>query len=198
MAIQSSSDRCRVLLRVQRGQAGMRLLAPHAGVFTCALARGAALAPGQGAGTLLVLGSDCELVVPDGVFGLVTSNRPERVHKPVSYDEVLYELSPLTAEGLALEEAEAPLAAPDGLVVRSPQSGRFYHRASPDAEAFATVGSELQAGTPIGLIEVMKTFTHVPYQPTGGLPTRARIVRILAGDATDVAAGDGLLVVEPA
>ncbi|MFT4539275.1 MAG: acetyl-CoA carboxylase biotin carboxyl carrier protein [Planctomycetota bacterium] len=193
----TSSDSSRVALRVSRDEAGIRLLAPHAGVFTCAHARGAALAPGQGAGTMLVLGRACELFVPEGVHGIVTSARPERVHAPVSYEDVLYELSALTTDGIEFERAEVTHDAEEGLVLRSPQAGRFYHRPSPDVDPLTTVGSELQVGSPVGLIEVMKTFTHVPYQAHGGLPERARVVKILAADGADIAAGDGLIVVEP-
>ena len=60
----------------------------------------------------------------------------------------------------------------------------------------------ITAGQTIGLIEVMKTFTHLAYTPEdkGGnaLPTRARVVRIVAGDGDEVAEGDPLFEVEPA
>jgi len=49
----------------------------------------------------------------------------------------------------------------------------------------------------VGLIEVMKTFTHVPYHATGGLPARARVVRWIVGESADVSEGDPLLEVEP-
>ena len=39
-------------LRVERDGELVRLLSPEVGLFTCALARGAALAPGQRAGVL--------------------------------------------------------------------------------------------------------------------------------------------------
>jgi len=86
----------------------------------------------------------------------------------------------------------------DGLVLRSPQAGRFYHRASPAEAPFVTVGAVIEEGRSIGLIEVMKTFSHVPYRSAGRLPSRARVVRFLAGDGADVKPGDGLIEVEPA
>ncbi|MEZ5974739.1 MAG: biotin/lipoyl-containing protein [Planctomycetota bacterium] len=84
------------------------------------------------------------------------------------------------------------------MILRSPQSGRFYHRPSPGEAAFAEVGTVLEAGQPVGLIEVMKTFAHVPYASKGGLPARARVVRVLAGDGADVDSGTPLFEVEPA
>jgi biotin carboxyl carrier protein len=60
------------------------------------------------------------------------------------------------------------------------------------------VGALVEVGTPLGLIEVMKTFSHVVYRPTGGLPARARITRVLAEDGADLEVGTPLLEVEPA
>jgi biotin carboxyl carrier protein len=54
-------------------------------------------------------------------------------------------------------------------------------------------GQTIAAGTPIGLIEVMKTFTHVTYQPRENLPPQARVVRMIAGDGADVREGEALL-----
>jgi biotin carboxyl carrier protein len=57
---------------------------------------------------------------------------------------------------------------------------------------------ELAVGDPIGLIEVMKTFGRVLYQPDDTLLTRARVVRVLAADGAEVNPGDALLEIEPA
>ena len=48
----------------------------------------------------------------------------------------------------------------------------------------------------VGLIEVMKTFTHLAYTADGGLPENARIVRVLVGDGDEVREDDPLLEVE--
>ena len=59
-------------------------------------------------------------------------------------------------------------------------------------------GSELRAGSVVGLIEVMKTFTHLAYAPAASLPANARVARVLVGDGDEVTEGDPLLEVEPA
>jgi biotin carboxyl carrier protein len=59
------------------------------------------------------------------------------------------------------------------------------------------LGRELEPGTPIGLIEVMKTFAQVVYRAERGLPARARIVRVLARDGADVDEGAPLIAVAP-
>jgi acetyl-CoA carboxylase biotin carboxyl carrier protein len=175
----------------------VRLVAPAVGYLTCALERGAALAPGQPAGVLLRLGREVTLVVPDGAHGIVVSARPERVHAPVGYGDVVLELDPSGVSG-ASAPPDAAHVAGAGPVVRAMQGGRFYRRAAPSQPPFVEVGAVVEAGTPLGLIEVMKTFSHVVYRPTGGLPARARVTRVLAEDGADLEVGTALLEVEPA
>jgi biotin carboxyl carrier protein len=84
------------------------------------------------------------------------------------------------------------------LLFLSPQAGRFYLRPTPSDPPFAQAGVVLEPGKPIGLIEVMKTFTHLQWQPRPPLPERARLIRFLVSDASDVAEGQALCEVEPA
>ncbi len=184
-----------LLLLARRDGDTWRLLAPDTGLFTRALDRGAALAPGQDAGVLLRLGTSVRLIVPAGVHGVVANARPERVHAPVGHSDLLYEVAAqVAADAAPIEAAEGD--ASRALVLESPQSGRFYHRSAPGAAPFVQPGDPLEAGTPVGLIEVMKTFAHVAYRPDGGLPERARVVRLIAGDGVDVRAGDPLVEIE--
>lgn len=185
-------------LGLRREGGRIELLAPEVGLFTRALPAGHALEPGQDAGALLSLGRAYALVVPAGVGGVITSPAPERVHAPVGFGDVLYVLSP----GAATRPAEASSARSEPgsgkLVLRSPQAGRFYHRPAPAEPPFVTVGRTIEDGQPVGMIEVMKTFSHIPYRAAGGLPKRARVVHLLAADGADVKPGEPLLEVEPA
>lgn len=178
----------------------VRLLAPGVGFFTCALPAGTTLEPGQFAGVLTTLGRSISLRVPAGVRGASTTPARERVSTPVGFGDVLYELSTSTA-GPAKKEASAlraPSASGGSLQLSSPQTGRFYHRPGPGEPAFVAAGQTIEDGEPVGLLEVMKTFSHVPYRSGGGLPRRAKVVRILAADGADVKQGEPLLEVEPA
>jgi acetyl-CoA carboxylase biotin carboxyl carrier protein len=50
----------------------------------------------------------------------------------------------------------------DGTVaITAPMMGRFYTKSEPDAAPFVSVGSEVNADSTVGLIEVMKVFTAV-------------------------------------
>ncbi|MFT5051611.1 MAG: biotin carboxyl carrier protein [Chlamydiales bacterium] len=182
-------------LRAEQDGERWLLRVPEAGIFTCAQARGAALAAGQTAGVLLRLGRAAPLVVPAGVRGIVTSPRPAHVHAPVGAGEVLYELSSI-GSGDLLEDQGAPEenVSPGGNpVVVAPQAGRFYVSPSPTEPPFVSPGSALHDGVAIGMIEIMKTFTQILYRAENGLPGHATVLRVLAADGSDVAAGDALI-----
>ena len=78
---------------------------------------------------------------------------------------------------------------------KTPLGGRYYARPSPDAEPFVRVGDVLTGGETVALVEVMKTFNRVQYDPDG-LPARAKVVRIAPSDGDDVETGDVLLELE--
>lgn len=183
-------------LIVKEHDGELQLNSPEVGHFTCSLAQGALLAPGQVVGVIRKLGQAIELTVPAGTSGRVTNARPDRINAPVGYGTRLYTLAPLSAEAAASSDAQAASAETGVPSFKSQHSGRFWHRPSPSDPAFAEVGSVISAGDPIGLIEVMKTFTHLTYDPSGNLPAKAKVTRILIGDGEEVSEGDVLIEVE--
>ena len=131
------------------------LLAPTVGRFTCAQPAGRVLSAGAPAGALQVLGRSHTLVVPAGVLGRVVSRRPERVHEPVGFGTVLYELAPIEAGDAAADAPDTTAGASTRPSFRAPHSGRFWHRPAPadppfvkkgDVIAFENVRLELDAG----------------------------------------------------
>ncbi len=185
-------------LRVEKRGERVQLCSPAVGSFTEAREERCIVQAGEFAGTLLVLGRALRLRVPEGVYGRVVTPRRERVQAPVGWGEVLYELEPVgDVDASAREASKGVAGATNALVLRSPQSGRFYHRSAPGAAAFVDAGQVLADGQPVGLIEVMKTFAHVTYRAGGTLPARARLVRHVAADGAEVRAGDVLLELAP-
>lgn len=177
----------------------LELRSPAVGFLTCSLPTGQVVTPGAVAGTLVALGAATLLVVPAGAIGRIVSPRPERVREPVGYGQIVYELAPLDGALGAFETTGAQAAASgDGLFVRAPHSGRFWQRAAPGEPPLVATGAVLEHGQAIGLIEVMKTFSHVRYEPVGELPARARVLRIVVDDGAEVSEGDPLLEVESA
>jgi acetyl-CoA carboxylase biotin carboxyl carrier protein len=176
----------------------LHLCSPGVGWLTCASRRGEVLVPGTSAGVLKTLGRFQRLLVPAGVGGRVSNDVPERIHEPVDHRRSLYVLEPIGAAEEAVARAAAEAGATGELVVRAAQSGRFWHRPTPNDPAYCEVGTVLETGTAVGLIEVMKTFATVPYAADGGLPARARVVRVLVPDGGEVERGTPLVEVEPA
>lgn len=174
----------------------IRLLSPSVGLFTDALTKNRVLTPGAPAGSLETLGKTAELITPAGVMGRVVNNRPERVYEPVGHGTVLYELAPVEGGDAEFASETAAAATGDGLSFPAPYSGRFWHRPSPNDPPFITEGDEITDGQTIGLIEVMKTFTHLHYTSADGLPARGKIAKILIGDGGEVNAGEAILVLE--
>jgi antagonist of KipI len=55
----------------------------------------------------------------------------------------------------------------DGVAVTAPMLGVFFRRPAPEQPPYADVGQTIEAGQPVGLIEVMKTFHEVPAPAAG-------------------------------
>ena len=77
------------------------------------------------------------------------------------------------------------------VAVRSPMVGTFYRRPTPDEAPYVEVGSEVEVGAPLCLVEVMKLYTTVYAK------TRGRIARICASDADLVEYDQILFVIDP-
>lgn len=172
------------------------LQAPAVGLFTQASPKDSLLQGGMEAGQLLILSTPHTLLVPSGIHGRIQGPNLPLVHQPVAYGTLLYSLARLGADSSnadATDTDEQPL---DALVLKSPQTGRFYHRPSPKEDPFVHPGDLLTPGQVIGMIEVMKTFTTVSF-PTGPeWPAKVRLQAWQAGDGSEVTAGDALASLE--
>lgn len=78
------------------------------------------------------------------------------------------------------------------LEVKAPMVGTFYGAASPDAPAFVEVGSEIEPGQVICIIEAMKLMNEIKSEVKG------RVVEILIENAQPVEFGQILFLIEPA
>jgi acetyl-CoA carboxylase biotin carboxyl carrier protein len=76
--------------------------------------------------------------------------------------------------------------------VNAPLTGIFYRSSSPQTEPFVQVGSNVEPGDVIGLIEAMKLFNEIRSTASG------RVRRIFAENGQLIRAHQPLLEVEPA
>jgi acetyl-CoA carboxylase biotin carboxyl carrier protein len=97
------------------------------------------------------------------------------------------------ASATASSTAPAASAAPakELPTVNAPLTGIFYRASSPQTDPFVQVGSAVETGQVIGLIEAMKLFNEIRSTQSG------RIRRIFAENGQLVRAHQPLLEVEP-
>jgi acetyl-CoA carboxylase biotin carboxyl carrier protein len=110
---------------------------------------------------------------------------------------IVYAAAPQMAAVPAAQSSAAAPAAPaadedDGLVeIPSPIVGTFYRKPAPDADAFASVGTQVSEDTVVCIIEAMKVMNEIKAEVKGV------IRKILVDDATPVQYGQPLFLVEP-
>ncbi len=80
--------------------------------------------------------------------------------------------------------------APHPGAVLSPMVGTAYRKPSPEAKSFVEIGSKVQAGDKVLLVEAMKTFNEIV------APRSGTVTAIFVEDGTPVEYGEPLLVIE--
>jgi len=100
--------------------------------------------------------------------------------------------APIAAPGAApvgAPTSEAPVVE-TGETINSPIVGTFYRKPSPEADVFAEVGSVIEAGQTVCLVEAMKMFNEIEAE------FKCKIIEILKEDAAPVEFGEPLFRVE--
>jgi acetyl-CoA carboxylase biotin carboxyl carrier protein len=104
-----------------------------------------------------------------------------------------YAPPPVVAPPPAAAEASAAggkPGAPHPGAVLSPMVGTAYRKPSPEAKDFVEIGSKVQAGDKVLLVEAMKTFNEIV------APRSGTVTAIYVEDGTPVEYGEPLLVIE--
>lgn len=99
-------------------------------------------------------------------------------------------IAAVTAEQIAIPTAPSISSADHLYTVKSPMIGTFYRAASPDKENFIEVGSMIEPGKMVCMIEAMKLFNEIDSEVSG------KIVKILVDNATPVEFDQPLFLVE--
>jgi len=77
------------------------------------------------------------------------------------------------------------------VVIKSPIIGTFYRRPTPDEPLFVEVGSSINTGDTVCIIEAMKLFNEIESEISG------KIVKILVDDSSPVEFDQPLFLVDP-
>ena len=138
--------------------------------------------------------SSCdEVVLETGDIRLVVRRRGAASAPPAALPEPAAESAasaPAAQPQAPLPAAETPVAAGQH-AMRAPMVGTFYRSPSPEAPPFVEVGSRVEKGDPVCIIEVMKLFTTI-HAERGGT-----IAEIRADNAMLVEYGQVLFVIDP-
>ena len=93
-----------------------------------------------------------------------------KLQKGLGDQPIVVSTAPAVANGPATAPSEtpAPAAGAAGLKdITSPMVGTFYRAASPDASAFADVGTKVNEDTVVCIIEAMKVMNEIKAETNG-------------------------------
>lgn len=105
-------------------------------------------------------------------------------------------VAPVTPQVAATAETPAtPAASADDeskyVVIKSPIIGTMYRKPSPDKPVFVEVGSTINVGDTVCIIEAMKLFNEIESEVSG------KIVKVLVDDSSPVEFDQPLFLVDP-
>ena len=113
---------------------------------------------------------------------------------PVQYVQTVAAPAAAPAAGApaapALPSTPAPEAAPAGHAIKSPMVGTFYRSSSPGAAAFVEIGSKVNEGDTVCIIEAMKILNEIEADKSG------TITQILGENGQAVEYGQPLFIIE--
>lgn len=134
------------------------------------------------------LESDGEKLVIRRGTEVVTTSMPAAPMPVAAPAPAAQAAAPVAAPAAPAEEA----AADDGLEeVTSPIVGTFYRAPSPESDVYVEVGSIVEKGQTLCIVEAMKLMNEIEAE------YKCKVVKILKENAQPVEFGDPLFLVEP-
>lgn len=91
----------------------------------------------------------------------------------------------------ALPKTDAKSESDRYVAITSPMVGTFYRAPAPDADPYVEVGSSIEVGTTVCIVEAMKLMNEIESE------VRGRIVKALVENAQPVEYGQTLFLVDP-
>jgi acetyl-CoA carboxylase biotin carboxyl carrier protein len=103
-----------------------------------------------------------------------------------------YMIQPPAVLSAAPEAKEPALPESKRIEIKAPMVGTFYKAPAPDAPAFVEIGSDIEPGQVVCIIEAMKLMNEIKSEVKG------KVVDILVENAQPVEFGHALFLIEPA
>lgn len=152
---------------------------------------GEVITAGSRVGLLVENERNFDLVLPPGAIGEIREVFLANPWTPCEFGQPLARLvAPTGLEERARSERSSEGS--DLFDVVSPTHGTFYRRPSPDSPPYVEVDQEITRGETLGLVEVMKCFSPITFDPPAGCE-RARVKAIAAPDGAEVRTEQPLL-----
>lgn len=134
---------------------------------------------------------DFELTVRKGMAGI---SSPPAPFEPTTYVPAPQSPSPVPLETPPpppAESASVPASDPNWAEITSPMVGTFYRAPAPDEPPFAEVGTRIQNGQTVCIIEAMKLMNEIEAEVSG------QVMEILVENGQPVEYGQVLMRVQP-
>lgn len=130
-----------------------------------------------------------EIEIHEGEESVRISRGSPAAAAPVQYSA--QPAAPTAPAPASTEHAEAPAQTIDGEVLESPMVGTYYAATSPDADPFVSVGSKVEKGDTLCIIEAMKIMNQIEAECSG------TVVSIERKNGEPVEYGDPLFIIRP-
>lgn len=134
--------------------------------------------------------SDEKIVIKRGVAPEVIHYQPQQQLAPMQFATPHH--SPAAVAPAETPAISAPVASAEkGEAVLSPIVGTFYRAPAPDAAPYVEVGSTVEKGQVLCIVEAMKLMNEIEAE------YRGKVVRICKENAQPVEFGEPLFIIEP-
>ena len=134
--------------------------------------------------------SELEITEAEGKVRIVKSEPQATAVAQVLAAPVAQQVAPTPVAAAPAVPAAAAPAPETGHSVKSPMVGTFYRAASPGAEAFVGVGTQVEVGERLCIVEAMKILNEIESDHAG------TITKVLVEDGQAVEYGQPLFVIE--
>jgi len=131
-----------------------------------------------------------EIEITEGEESVRISRYPQGVTYATPPAAPLAAVQPAPAPAAAPSPSAAPPPPPEGHTVAAPMVGTFYAAPAPGAKPFMQIGSKVEVGDTLCIIEAMKMMNQIESDAAG------TVVAILAENGEPVEFGQPLFVIE--
>jgi acetyl-CoA carboxylase biotin carboxyl carrier protein len=137
---------------------------------------------------------DIKITIRTGAAGFISEPATYMQQMPTAHNPMMQH-APLAVQEAGTSAEIAAKAEKDEnakyITIKSPIIGTFYRKSSPDKPVFVEVGSTINKGDVLCVIEAMKLFNDIESEVSG------KIVKVLVDDSSPVEFDQPLFLVDP-